>query len=163
MAERTNKYHRGMPAGRDYFVSILRITNTSALVVSWTTDEIWAGQGLGQPAVSTTLSNLNTSGKVTLTAPTPRMSANYFFDQGLPVDMHSPLCASASGFSMWSSGTTSAYDEVVATWQFNAEESTPEFLNLYVQTGDYIGDGVPYSEVEFRYYPALADLVDDAV
>ena len=152
-----------MPPGRNYYASQLRITNTSGLVVEWIKDEIWSGQGLGQPAVSSNLSDLNTDGKVVLTAPEPRMSENYFFDQGLPVDMASPLCASASGFSMWSNGTTTAYDEVVATWQFNAEESTPEFLNLYVQTGDYIGDGVPYSEVEFRYYPALADLVDEAV
>jgi len=64
---------------------------------------------------------------------------------------------------MWSNGGIESFDEVVSTWQFNAEESTPEFLNLYVQTGDTIGDGVPYSEVEFRYYPALADLVDAAV
>ena len=160
---RTIKNHGGMPPGRNYFVSQLRITNTSALVVQWVKDEIWEGQGLGQPIVSSDLDDLNNDGTITLTAPTPRMSANYFFDQGLPVDMPSPLCASASGFSMWSNGGIESFDEVVSTWQFNAEESTPEFLNLYVQTGDTIGDGVPYSEVEFRYYPALADLVDAAV
>ena len=163
MPTRTNKYHRGMPPGRNYLESQLRIVTTDAWPgqSTWVKDEIFEPQGYGVPTITSSSLELIDEGKVVLTCPEPRLSENYFIEQSLPIGFNSPLIMACSGFATWSNGAAGiAIDEAVSSWFFNPEESTNEFMVCYTQTGTWVEDGVAQIELTWRYYPVIADLVD---
>tara|TARA_R110002051_G_scaffold88619_1_gene156007 strand:+ start:14937 stop:15404 length:468 start_codon:yes stop_codon:yes gene_type:complete len=154
MAERTTTNYRGMPAGRNYLVSILKFSNVSGTESSeWMVDEIFKGQGYSQGVP--VLNDLD-EGTLQITFAAP-LTPSEWWDSMSVAGYKSPISLySASG--TWLSGQEAgpAADEGWVPWFLNSEESLNTGLNIYAQGVDgAIGDGVAQAELEFRFYPTL--------
>ena len=151
MPTRTNKYYRGMPAGRNYLVSILKFSNADGTEDSeWLTDEIWLGQGYDQGVPA--LNDLD-EGIIDINFSGTTLPASVF--DYTTAGKISPLSMYSTS-ATWLSNDESALNDPWQPWFLNGEESGPTVIRVFAQAVDpAITDGVVYAELEFRYYPTL--------
>lgn len=157
---------RGLKGGRDYLVS--RILYSGATnVLKWSKDEIFEGQGYGQPTLTTTGTSV-TAQQITATFVAPFMPfLDAFFLQGTPNQLGTgqvcPFKAHGTGWSTWANNNTNNdVSDIVTPWFMNEEESTFDAnsnsgsLIFYCQAQAYFEDGVSAIEIELRWYPDQA-------
>tara|TARA_R100000278_G_C5386294_1_gene134401 strand:- start:66 stop:599 length:534 start_codon:yes stop_codon:yes gene_type:complete len=161
----------GLPSGRDYLVSRIRFTNRlSPTQLEWTIDEIFSGQGYGQPTLEIfNLDNVQSAELVaTFTAPFMNNLNYYLSASDLPTNYVSPFGVNTSGFANWNgAGEITDLEEITLTWWLNEEESyfdgTQGDLRIYSRNNSWFSDGVSANEIEIRWYPSLAIQIDQSL
>ena len=161
----------GLPSGRDYLVSRIKFTNrVSPTQLEWTIDEIFSGQGYGQPTLAI-FNDTDTNGaEIVATYVAPFMkNLNYYVGANdLPSTYVAPFSINTSGFGAWATGgEITDLEEIATTWWLNEEESffdgTSGELRIYSTSQAWFSDGVASNEIEIRWYPSLAIQIDQSL